>query len=614
MNLARKAGAFGDEYKFGFDDHDKEKITYATIGQTSVEINTTANRDVNELETVLKDDKAKLSVKYTKVNYKEAIDNINEKGGVLSTLWNGVVDGIESVGRAMAMGVGAMVPNPVSSELQEKLSELELTQGGRVDEEVLKLLRESGYESQTGYKYLDLVMVKVFTNMKSQGLDSETAAVLTKEVLNHMINKIGLENFPIIEEIKGDLWNISVGCAYSSECSKFLTSVMPETVEFSSYLTDLALGKKIRKELAEPKNSGVADPFSLELEDDYKHKPKPKIIETFEELEEFEDAEEVAELEMLREMIFEWDYEASVKAAKARIEVGGVTERNLISELLVPNAEASDGSKPNEEEGWISKETKEYLSKKLVEYAMKPESERHGLELIQAIIGYDLHIIGAGISEVEKDFPKLGKAVDKITEILNKPFEIIGEKVSAGYSLAKEGLINEIGEKYGKEKSEAAREYIAAKERAVGRELYKFAPDEKQERTLKYIEVIGVGKLLKDVSLFGVKKLEELIENTSFSKLSSTYLKENWYQSTFGDLESTVKYHTIKHGKGRSPEEYTRSAAKFFSENSSQAVEVVLRDGTTGLKIKIKQRDLNGKVKYVGGYFTKDGKIVTFFD
>ena len=118
-------------------------------------------------------------------------------------------------------------------------------------------------------------MVKVFANMIEQGVDVKFAAKLSLEVLNHMLNKYGIEKFPVIEDIKGDLWNISTGCAYSSECSKFMVSFVPESVEYGKYLSELATGKKIKKELTEPK-SDKTDPFLLDLEDSYKHKTKAK--------------------------------------------------------------------------------------------------------------------------------------------------------------------------------------------------------------------------------------------------------------------------------------------------------------------------------------------------
>ena len=279
-----------------------------------------------------------------------------------------------------------------------------------------------------------------------------------------------------------------------------------------------------------------------------KDNSKRDDFETFEEMESREDAAEIEELEALREMIAEWDYEDSVKLAKARISGEKASSGNGFLNLLVPNAEASDGSTLKEEEGWISKESKKYFSKKLVEYLAKTEAEKHGLELIMAIIGYDLHMVGAGISEVEKEFPKLGKAVDKITEILNKPFDLLGEKISSGYSAAKEGLISEIGERYGSAKADEVRDYIAFKERAVGQELYKFAPDEKQERTLKYMEVIGVGKLLKEMSLFGVKKLvyHEVSEVIDFDKLM--------HSASITYKGTTKLGHALSKHAGRKPE------------------------------------------------------------
>ncbi|MBN8828209.1 MAG: hypothetical protein J0H68_05835 [Sphingobacteriia bacterium] len=61
-------------------------------------------------------------------------------------------------------------------------------------------------------------------------------------------------------------------------------------------------------------------------------------------------------------------------------------------------------------------------------------------------------------------------------------------------------------------------------------------------------------------------------------------------------------------------EEYTKDALKFFEDNKHLGKEVILKDGSAGIKIKIKLTDETGKTKFNGGYWTKDGKIVTYFD
>ncbi|MEM6338440.1 MAG: hypothetical protein AAF673_00745 [Pseudomonadota bacterium] len=89
---------------------------------------------------------------------------------------------------------------------------------------------------------------------------------------------------------------------------------------------------------------------------------------------------------------------------------------------------------------------------------------------------------------------------------------------------------------------------------------------------------------------------------------------QQWHQSTFGNIENSIQYHFNKHGKGRSLAEYTTVAKKFFELNKNMGKEVTLRDGTKGIKIKIKTFDSNGKIRNIGGYWTKEGKIVSFFD
>ena len=66
-----------------------------------------------------------------------------------------------------------------------------------------------------------------------------------------------------------------------------------------------------------------------------------------------------------------------------------------------------------------------------------------------------------------------------------------------------------------------------------------------------------------------------------------------------------MRAHLEKHGKGRTMEQYTNDALKFFQENKHIAREVTLQDGSRGLYIRTKSG---------GGYWTLDGKIVTFWD
>lgn len=70
-----------------------------------------------------------------------------------------------------------------------------------------------------------------------------------------------------------------------------------------------------------------------------------------------------------------------------------------------------------------------------------------------------------------------------------------------------------------------------------------------------------------------------------------------------------MDYHLKKHGKGRTLEQYTEDAMDFYNKNKSHGKEVTLKDGTKGIKIQTGK----GKNK-VGGYWTTDGKLVTFWD
>lgn len=90
------------------------------------------------------------------------------------------------------------------------------------------------------------------------------------------------------------------------------------------------------------------------------------------------------------------------------------------------------------------------------------------------------------------------------------------------------------------------------------------------------------------------------------------YLFNTWHKGTFENRTRSVNYHLARHGKGRSAVEYTRDAMDFFAANRSLRVPVILKDGSAGIKIATKQP--GGGVQKVAGYWTSDGRLVTFWD
>ncbi len=96
-------------------------------------------------------------------------------------------------------------------------------------------------------------------------------------------------------------------------------------------------------------------------------------------------------------------------------------------------------------------------------------------------------------------------------------------------------------------------------------------------------------------------------------KWSSKYILKNWYKGTFPNKTQSISYHLAKHGKGRTARQYTQDAMNFFNKNKGLGQNVILKDGTQGIKIQTKQI-INGKTHRVGGHWTKDGRLVTFWD
>ena len=65
--------------------------------------------------------------------------------------------------------------------------------------------------------------------------------------------------------------------------------------------------------------------------------------------------------------------------------------------------------------------------------------------------------------------------------------------------------------------------------------------------------------------------------------------------------------------KGRTASQYTQDAMNFFNKNKAFGQNMILKDGTQGIKIQTKQI-INGKTRRVGGYWTRDGRMITFWD
>jgi hypothetical protein len=61
-----------------------------------------------------------------------------------------------------------------------------------------------------------------------------------------------------------------------------------------------------------------------------------------------------------------------------------------------------------------------------------------------------------------------------------------------------------------------------------------------------------------------------------------------------------------KHGGGRTLEEYTDDAIRFFNNNSQRGVQMISKDGTEAIRIKTPGGG-------PGGIFTTLGKIISFW-
>jgi hypothetical protein len=107
---------------------------------------------------------------------------------------------------------------------------------------------------------------------------------------------------------------------------------------------------------------------------------------------------------------------------------------------------------------------------------------------------------------------------------------------------------------------------------------------------------------------------EVALECTVAPNSAGKYLADNWHQGTFPNRMQSVRYHLAKHGKGRTAQQYTQDAMDFFHKNQHLGQKVTLKDGTPGIKIQTKVMIPGLKTQRIGGYWTQDGKLVTFWD
>ncbi|CAD7289224.1 tRNA(Glu)-specific nuclease WapA [Campylobacter majalis] len=107
----------------------------------------------------------------------------------------------------------------------------------------------------------------------------------------------------------------------------------------------------------------------------------------------------------------------------------------------------------------------------------------------------------------------------------------------------------------------------------------------------------------------GVGVAGKVSEGRLTGNIAKETITNNWHKSTFGSVEESMSYHLLKHGKGRTLKQYTEDATNFYNKNKQLGKKVILKDGTEAIKIQTG----TGKNK-IGGYWTKDGKIVTFWD
>ncbi|MEK9150297.1 MAG: hypothetical protein AAB267_09690, partial [Candidatus Desantisbacteria bacterium] len=175
------------------------------------------------------------------------------------------------------------------------------------------------------------------------------------------------------------------------------------------------------------------------------------------------------------------------------------------------------------------------------------------------------------LDSLKKDFFTLADMGISLLSLIPSPIRLVGDGYDIVTAIKGEGLAGEL------------------------------SPIERLAIAMPLIGSVHI-KVIKNVGENGRVWLKEI------GNLGET-ITGKWDKATFDKVENSMLHHVAKHGKGRTLEQYTDDAMKFFGNNKHLGERIILKDGTPGIKIQTG----TGKNK-IGGYWTTEGKLVTFWD
>ncbi|EPZ51036.1 hypothetical protein M902_2851 [Bacteriovorax sp. BAL6_X] len=126
------------------------------------------------------------------------------------------------------------------------------------------------------------------------------------------------------------------------------------------------------------------------------------------------------------------------------------------------------------------------------------------------------------------------------------------------------------------------------------------------------VEIVGndIGAIGDNIANFtkSVEKYkQDIIKNHSG-------ILQRVHKGMHSSVSDSLAYHVAKHGKGRSATEYVNVGLDFFNKNKNIAVKTIFKDGTEGYRIQTKYTNSLGKKVNRGGLFTKDGRLLSYWD
>lgn len=108
-----------------------------------------------------------------------------------------------------------------------------------------------------------------------------------------------------------------------------------------------------------------------------------------------------------------------------------------------------------------------------------------------------------------------------------------------------------------------------------------------------------------EVAANAAQASHELIVSSRGTAIEKAVI-DRWAKGTFESVADSIEYHFTKHGSGRTLQKYTEDAVQFFQKNKGQA--------QWGKWNPSWEPSYRLKIGNQGGYYTTDGRVLSYWD